>query len=174
MKILKFDHDKTVYREGEEGRSMYLIRSGSVAILSGYGKAGEKKLAELGSGDVFGAMSILESMPRVVAAVALEDGTELEEIGAEQFDDYLSAHPETARRLLTEMSRQIRELVAGHVDVYRTVADYGAKDGNSQRESDDRIARIVSIYQNRYPALFNIPMKEAKDDVRFVFDASKE
>ena len=38
MELVTFDRDRTIYREGEEGRAMYVIRSGKVAILSGYGK----------------------------------------------------------------------------------------------------------------------------------------
>ena len=34
-----------------------------------------------------------------------------------------------------------------------------------------RMKNIISIYQNRYPALFSIEMKEAKDDVKFIFNA---
>lgn len=175
MELVTFDRDRTIYREGEEGRAMYVIRSGKVAILSGYGKVGEKKLTELGVGDVFGVMSILESTTRAVSAVALEDGTELEEVSADQLDDYLREHPETTRRLLTRMSRQIRSLTESHADVYRAVADYqpDAESGEHHGELNERIQKIVSIYQNRYPTLFDISMKEAKDDVRFVFDASK-
>lgn len=36
---------------------------------------------------------------------------------------------------------------------------------------ENRMNTIVSIYQVRYPALFSIEMKEAKDDVRFIFNA---
>lgn len=35
--------------------------------------------------------------------------------------------------------------------------------------SANQMNHIVSIYQNRYPALFNISMKEAKDDVKFIY-----
>ena len=175
MKTAKFDHNRTIYREGEEGHTMYVIRSGRVSILGAYGREGEKKVTELRAGDVFGVMSILESTPRGDTAVSSEDGTELEEVSADDLDTYLCEHPETMRHLLSQMSHQIRELTEGHKDVIKAVADYEVKIGDEKKKSelDDRIQRIVSIYQNRYPGLFNISMKEAKDDVKFIFDASK-
>ena len=33
--------------------------------------------------------------------------------------------------------------------------------------------RVAAIYQERYPELFGIEKKEAKDEVRFIFRASK-
>ena len=174
MKNVSFNRDVTIFREGEEGHSMYIIRSGRVALRRGYGKAGEKKLTELGAGDAFGVMSVLEPVARPVTAVAVEDGTELREIGAEEFDAYLRENPETMKHLLTQMSRQIRALTAGHVDVYEAVADYQPEPSAPEQSEElrGRIQKIVSIYQNRYPTLFNLSVKEAKDDVRFVFDAS--
>ena len=37
----------------------------------------------------------------------------------------------------------------------------------------DRMNSVVSIYQNRYPALFSISMKEAKDEVRFIYRVTR-
>ena len=44
---------------------------------------------------------------------------------------------------------------------------------NGNRSAEDRMNSIVKTYQNRYPTLFDITMKEAKDDVRFVFSVSR-
>ena len=55
------------------------------------------------------------------------------------------------------------------------IAQYRQKETNHhESEMDSRIQQVLHTYQNRYPGLFHISMKEAKDDVRFIFDASKK
>ena len=45
------------------------------------------------------------------------------------------------------------------------------KGGNAV--SISRMNKIVSIYQNRYPSLFSISMKETKDEVKFIYSATR-
>ena len=52
------------------------------------------------------------------------------------------------------------------------IAQYRQKETNHhESEMDSRIQQVMHAYQNRYPGLFHISMK---DDVRFIFDASKK
>lgn len=44
---------------------------------------------------------------------------------------------------------------------------------NGNRAFDSRMSGVVSAYQNRYPTLFALKAKEAKDDVRFVYIAAR-
>lgn len=63
--------NEVLFREGDAGDEMYLIKSGKVKIIK---KVGDdvKVLAVLREGDFFGEMSIIDGSPR--SATALSDG----------------------------------------------------------------------------------------------------
>ena len=56
-----------IFREGDDGSTMFVIKSGRVMITKNmYGIM--VKIAELGPGDHFGEMSLLEGQPRSATA----------------------------------------------------------------------------------------------------------
>ena len=176
MKTLTFQKGAVIVAEGDTGNSMFLILRGSVGVYGDYGKSGERKLMELHKDDNFGELAFFESEVRTATVAALEDGTELKEISAGEFDDFLQEHPEFAKRVMMQMSRRIRDLTGAYLEACRTVADIQEveKSGAEKTpELNSRMDQVVDIYKNRFPALFNITMKEAKDDVHFVFSARK-
>lgn len=61
-----------VVREGIPGREMFLIGRGRVEVVKAAGSAQEIVLAQLGTGDFFGEMSIIECRPRSASIRALE------------------------------------------------------------------------------------------------------
>jgi CRP-like cAMP-binding protein len=62
-----------LFDQGDHGEAFYIIMSGNV-VLSRKNKDGSKlKVAELGTGDVFGEMSLINNAPRSTDCVASED-----------------------------------------------------------------------------------------------------
>ena len=59
-----------VFREGEPGIAMYIIQSGSVVIRL---DATKQVLAELGPGEFFGELALLDDAPRSAPAVAKDN-----------------------------------------------------------------------------------------------------
>ncbi len=91
-----------IVREGEQGKSCYLIRSGQVEILQKEGR-GEKTVASLGPGTLFGETSLLTESPRNATVRAVEP-TELLELKREDFLQVLGVN--------RQLSHQIFELMA--------------------------------------------------------------
>jgi len=59
---------EALFYKGTVGNQMYVVLGGKVGILDG-----EKLLATLHTGDMFGEMAIISNEPRSASAVALED-----------------------------------------------------------------------------------------------------
>lgn len=102
-----------VVREGEPGHSMYIIRKGKVAVLKHVGKPDETRLCELGTGDFFGEMCIVEPMPRA-ATVRTLDPTECLEISSSVFQHLYHHSMEDFNivilNLARDLARRLRQL----------------------------------------------------------------
>jgi CRP-like cAMP-binding protein len=64
-----------IVREGETSNRFFLIAEGTVRICRQFGQADEIELAQLGRGEFFGEMCILETLPRAATVQAICDTT---------------------------------------------------------------------------------------------------
>src|SRR2546430_3502852 len=97
----------TLFREGDPGRTMYVIRSGKVNICKRIGES-EITLAMLGPGEFFGEMALLEGLPRSAGAVVVEDAL-LIELEQNAFATLVRRNSEIALRLMRRLSSRLRE-----------------------------------------------------------------
>jgi CRP/FNR family cyclic AMP-dependent transcriptional regulator len=96
-----------IFREGEAGSTMFVIRKGKVRITKAV-RGGEKTFAVLGPGEFFGEMAILTGQPRSASAVALEDVTVLE-LDAKRFESMLTTQAEIAIRIVQKLARRLED-----------------------------------------------------------------
>jgi CRP-like cAMP-binding protein len=68
----EFPKGTILFKEGDEGKEMYLINSGEVK-LSRKTLQGDVILARLGFGEFFGEMSVITNQPRTVTAETVTD-----------------------------------------------------------------------------------------------------
>src|SRR5437764_558756 len=62
-----------IVREGEVGNRFYLVGEGLVRVGKHFGQPHEVELARLSTGDFFGEMCILETLPRSATVQAVTD-----------------------------------------------------------------------------------------------------
>jgi CRP/FNR family cyclic AMP-dependent transcriptional regulator len=67
--IEDFDDGECIFEEGDTGRDLYIIQSGSVQIRKKTGSH-EFDLTVFNKGDFFGDMALLQSLPRYASAYA--------------------------------------------------------------------------------------------------------
>ncbi len=72
-RIQKIPRGDYVFKEREFGNACYIIRKGKVSILEHVEGVGEVELAELGPGDIFGEMALIDGTYRSASARAAED-----------------------------------------------------------------------------------------------------
>jgi CRP-like cAMP-binding protein len=63
---------EVLFKEGDPGDEMYLIRSGKIKIVKDL-EGNKKTLAVIGEGEFFGEMALLDKSPRSAAAIAETD-----------------------------------------------------------------------------------------------------
>jgi CRP/FNR family cyclic AMP-dependent transcriptional regulator len=96
---------EVLFREGDVGDVMYVIREGVVRI-SKAGSDGQKRLADLGAGEFFGEMSILNDKPRNATAEVLEPA-KLLVINARTFEQMVKSNAEVALRLIKKLALRL-------------------------------------------------------------------
>jgi diguanylate cyclase (GGDEF)-like protein len=93
---------EVLFREGEEGRDLYIIREGTVAIAIGLPDGSEHEVARVSAGNFFGDMSIFDNAPRSATCRAV-GGTALWGLSKEAFARIVSSHPRIAYKLMFRM-----------------------------------------------------------------------
>lgn len=97
-----------IIKEGDAGREMFIIKSGSVDVVKGEGEQ-RVALATLNRGDFFGEMSILENIRRSATVIAREE-THLLVLNAGNFLMKIRKDPTFAFSVMQKMSNRIRVL----------------------------------------------------------------
>jgi CRP-like cAMP-binding protein len=98
--------DGVIVREGEPGNQLFLIVSGSVRVCKRFGQPDQVELAQLNTGDFFGEMCILETLPRA-ATVQSVSQTTLSALPSLAFYDLFRANPEQYSILILNIARDV-------------------------------------------------------------------
>ncbi|MFW5788523.1 MAG: diguanylate cyclase [Spirochaetota bacterium] len=93
---------ETVFNQGEEGRDLYIVSDGRVAIRVAAQDGSTIEVAELGSGDFFGEMAIFEDAPRSATCVMIQGGR-LYRLSKTGFFTLMDRHPRTAIKIMYRM-----------------------------------------------------------------------
>jgi CRP/FNR family transcriptional regulator, cyclic AMP receptor protein len=105
--VRKHPAGTVLFREGERGKTMYVIRSGKVTI-SKHIAGSDLTLAILGPGEFFGEMALLEGLPRSAGATVTDDA-QLIELEQNAFETLVRKNGEIAVRLMRRLSSRLRE-----------------------------------------------------------------
>ena len=62
-----YNDGETVFREGEQGSSAFIVQSGEVVISRIVGGE-EQEIAVVGKGSIFGEMALIDDQPRMATA----------------------------------------------------------------------------------------------------------
>jgi len=96
---------ETVIERGEMGDAMYIIESGCMIVHDG-----ERELNNLGPGDVFGEMAVLDPEPRSASVTALEASVLLC-LRRDALHNLMMQEPKIARGVIRILSDRLRRMV---------------------------------------------------------------
>ncbi len=108
----------TLCREGDEGDCLYFIISGQAYVWKG-----QRKIAILNEGDIFGEMSLLTGEPRSATVIAQTD-MELYQLNRDNFTQVLSHSPYLAWALSRVLARRLQRSVESQVKESPSLQDW--------------------------------------------------
>jgi len=99
-----FPADHVIARQGEIGTGFFVIKSGSVRVVRD-----GRRIADLGPGEFFGELSVLDGRPRTAQVVA-SGPTSCLALSAWDFEAVVLDHPRVALAILRGLAGRLREL----------------------------------------------------------------
>ena len=107
LETLDCEADKVLFRAGDAGDAMYVIERGKVRICVQATDGHELTLAELGRGDFFGEMALLEGQRRSANAVVAEE-SRLAVLSREHFLFFMRSNPDVSLEMLSALANRLR------------------------------------------------------------------
>ena len=107
-RIVEYEKDSFIYRQGDPADAFYGLASGRVRIFVQHGAEKQETMEIRHPGDYFGTISILTNEPHSVTTQAINDSI-LIKIKRSDFEELLRKIPEMAIHLSTTLSRRLRQ-----------------------------------------------------------------
>jgi len=105
-----FAPGQTIVREGDDGDAFYVITSGKAVV-----EHNGSELRELGEGDFFGEISLIDGQPRSATITATSDVSTLT-LGRDQFQRLIDEHPSVRLELLMALTERLRKVAPNPTD----------------------------------------------------------
>jgi CRP/FNR family transcriptional regulator, cyclic AMP receptor protein len=126
LTVQVIDTGTTLFREGDDGREMFVVLQGELEVLKRSHRGTEARVALLGPGDWVGDMSIVDIQPRSATVRALAP-TRLLRVTAADLDivyrNDLKAYSIMILNLARELSRRLRVTDGILADLIASVFD---------------------------------------------------
>jgi CRP/FNR family cyclic AMP-dependent transcriptional regulator len=97
-----FKAGSIVFREGDEAKELFVIKSGQVGI-----QIGNRTVTELAAESIFGEMALIDSEPRSATAIAITD-VELVPVSEKQFLFLVSQTPYFGLKVMRVLAQRLR------------------------------------------------------------------
>ncbi len=105
-----FRKGTVIFHQDQVGDALYIVESGRVRIFRSAEDGQEITYDNLGPGDGFGEMALLDGQPRSASAVTEEDSI-THTLSRPDFQDFLVQSPEMAGALLEQLSTRLRNVM---------------------------------------------------------------
>ncbi len=102
-RVVEIAAGETLFREGETGRSLYVVVDGEVGVY-----VGDRQVAKLAAPSVLGEMAALDPEPRSATVRSLSD-TLLLEISDALLNRIIDDNPDVARAIIRLLCRRLRD-----------------------------------------------------------------
>ena len=102
-----YSRGETVFVEGEQGDTLFIVMSGKIKIGRRAADGRENMLSVMGPSDMFGELSLFDPGPRTATATVLTDAR-LASLAHSSLRPWLNDRPEIAEQLLRVLARRLR------------------------------------------------------------------
>ncbi len=146
--VESYSKGTVIFKEGEPGRCMYDIFTGSVNIYTGYGTPDEKLITTVGVNKFFGEMGLFNDSPRTATAVVNMDHTMIQSLYIDDFTELYEKNPGKVRMLIKHMAFRVRKLTDQFTEACKLV--YEVSEAEAAGTVSDELKSRVKAFQALY------------------------
>lgn len=108
--LMYYPADHSLFKEGELGDALYIIKTGSVQIFQPPKEEGDlpKKIATIVAGGFFGEMALVSDSPRNASAKTLEE-SEIFILSKEDFNQLIRSNPNLAEQVSSTVISRLKQ-----------------------------------------------------------------
>jgi len=155
---------EVLFRKGDEGNVLYIVRKGSIKIVLPSKMGDEAVLAVFSAGDFFGEMALLDGMPRSADAVALEP-SELLALNRNDFITFLGNNEEAMQAILSNLSMRLRKTDDSLEDAYFL---------NISARFAKKLVELAKTHGKRDGDIIQIDLRLSQKDLASMIGATRE
>ena len=135
-----FNKGDVIVRQDDIGDSFFRIEEGACEVFAKARGGEDEKLTDLGAGQFFGELAVLETYPRSATVIASEDGTRVTEIPESDINDFFTKDPEMIIALFRHISGRLRSLTADYKEAAETLKQL---EGGEETEDKEGLLRRI-------------------------------
>ncbi len=108
--LMFYPKDYVLFKEGDEGDALYIIKSGEIEIYKEPKEEGDfpEKIAEISKADFLGEMALVSEVPRNASAKTLTD-CEVFIIKKEDFNNLMNTNKNLAEQISSKIIERLKE-----------------------------------------------------------------
>jgi CRP-like cAMP-binding protein len=143
----KYTRGEVLFRQGEKGESCFIVAEGALQGEIIYEEKRKRFTSEfrVGSGGIFGEMSLFTGLPRTATGV-IEEEAELLEITAENFALLLSRNPQLAE-VMAELVSSRNQKNAEFLGKIKELSAQDIEASTSRHSILERLKKLVSFFK---------------------------
>ena len=108
VRLQKIKQGQVIFRKGDEGTALYILRSGTIKIVLPSRLGAEIIVSIFSDGDFFGEMALLDGEPRSADAVAIKP-SELLVLSRKDFLSFLQSDVNAVNSILSVLTKRMRK-----------------------------------------------------------------
>jgi len=151
MKSKKFERDEPIVFIGDDGSEFHIVQVGRALVSQPNESGKEVALAELGPGQFFGEISLLDGGPRTATVRAVNDVILLS-LERADFVEFLLKHPSAAVHILTVLGARQRDLL----EKLRGIRNVNEVVVGHQSKLQRALTRVASVFASEKFLLANL------------------
>ena len=143
----------TIFRQGDPGDALYILVSGMLEVLVERSGEAPHTVAELGRGESFGEMALVENEPRTATVRAIRD-SQVARLARADFERLLALHPQAMLPVITRKLVSIfRRQIAGKSASGRALSTIAVVAARPDLRLADFCARLAAAMEAHGPTL---------------------
>ena len=138
---------EVIVKEGDTGKSFFMLLEGQASVYADYDKKDPLRLAVLEAGEFFGEMAIIEDYTRSATVVA-KTNAKVVEIPGDEMNGFFKENPELIIELIKHLAGRVDNMTADLNNAQELLDQLRASDEGKKKSLFSKIKKHMDIYQN--------------------------